>query len=312
MSVPDFQSIMLPLLAFAADKREHSIHEACDRLAEHFKLTDQERNETYSAKNKSRRFDDRVSWARTYLKQSGLIYDTRRKYFQITERGLSVLAEKPQRLDMKFLERFPEYLDFKNRTRETPSNEKPNRANPTVTVSESDATQTPKETIESSIRSLNSALAQELLDTIKKQSPTFFERLVVELLVKMGYGGSINDAGQVVGRSGDEGIDGVIKEDRLGLDIIYIQAKRWDNVVRRPDIQQFAGALAGQRANKGIFITTSTFTNEARSYVAGIQSKIVLIDGVQLAQLMIENNVGVATESVYEVKRIDSDYFAEG
>jgi restriction system protein len=209
---------------------------------------------------------------------------------------------------MRYLEQFPEYLDFKNRVR--PKSEKQGTAPHGKTNGDVPEYQTPKDAIELSYQRLKEALAQELLSTIKGQTPGFFERLVVELLVRMGYGGSIRDAGQAIGRTGDEGIDGIIKEDKLGLDIIYIQAKRWDRTVGRPEIQQFAGALAGQRARKGVFITTSSFSNDAKSYVAGIDSKIVLIDGEQLAQLMIDHSVGVATDTVYELKRIDSDYFA--
>jgi restriction system protein len=303
MAIPDFQSILLPLLQFSADGSEHSIHEAAEALARTLHLSDEERNELYPSGKKKPIFDDRVAWARTYLKQAELVQDTRRAYFRITKRGLDVLSQQPRKLDMRYLEQFPEYMDFKNRVRV--KSEKPGQAAP-----ETAGTQTPKDAIELNYQKLKDALAQELVSTIKQQTPSFFERLVVELLVKMGYGGSIRDAGQAIGKTGDEGIDGIIKEDKLGLDIIYVQAKRWDRTVGRPEIQQFAGALAGQRARKGVFITTSAFTNEARSYVAGIESKIVLIDGDELAQLMIDHSVGVTIDTTYEVKRIDSDYFS--
>jgi restriction system protein len=209
---------------------------------------------------------------------------------------------------MKLLEHYPAYLDFKNRVRVK-------SASPAEIAERDDgreSKQTPKDAIELNYAKLKQALAQELLSTIRHQSPAFFEQLVVELLVKMGYGGSIRDAGQAIGRTGDEGIDGIIKEDKLGLDVIYIQAKRWDRTIGRPEIQQFAGALQGQRARKGVFISTSSFTNDARNFAAGIDSKIVLIDGEQLAQLMIDNNVGVTVDTVYELKRIDGDYFSTG
>jgi restriction system protein len=306
MAVPDFQSIMLPLLRFAADGREHSKDEAEDAVARAMGLSDQEKNELYPSGKKAPVFADRLAWARSYLKQAGLVQDTRRSHFMITERGKGVLAENPEKLSMKFLERFPEYQAFKNRTRI----KRPDDGRQIVRTDVATAVQTPKEAIEYNYQRLRDAVAQELLLTIKGQSPAFFEGLVVELLVRMGYGGSIQDAGQAIGRSGDEGIDGIIKEDKLGLDTIYIQAKRWDRSVGRPEVQQFAGALAGQRARKGVFITTASFTPDARNYVAGIDSKIVLIDGEQLAQLMIDHNVGVTIDTVYELKRVDSDYFS--
>jgi restriction system protein len=307
MSIPDFQSMMLPLLEFASDGVEHRMDEAVNALANEFGLSEQERTQLYPSGKKMPIFADRLAWSRTHLKQAGLVHDTRRSHFQITDRGRAVLAEKLPRVTMKYLERFPEFLDFKNRVKvKSAANSKQGTAE-----LESIAMQTPKEALESNYQRLREAVAQELLTTIKHQSPTFFERLVVELLVSMGYGGSIQDAGQAIGKTGDEGIDGIIKEDKLGLDVIYVQAKRWDKSVGRPDVQQFAGALAGQRARKGVFITTSAFTNDARSYVVGIDSKIVLIDGEQLAQLMIDHNVGVTVDTIYELKRIDSDYFSD-
>jgi restriction system protein len=304
MAVPGFQTIMLPLLQFASDGQEHSIHEAIESLALRLSLSDEERNQLYPSGKKKPIFDDRVAWARTYLKQAGLVEDTRRAYFKITKRGMDVLAQKPNRIDMRYLEQFPEYLGFKSRTGVK------SQTSDVAPKIRKENEQTPKEAIEVSYQRLKEALAQELLSTIKLQSPSFFERLVVELLVKMGYGGSIKDAGQAIGRSGDEGIDGIIKEDKLGLDVIYVQAKRWDRTVGRPELQQFAGALQGQRARKGVFITTSSFTNDAKSYVTGIDNKIVLIDGEGLAQLMIDHNVGVTIDTVYELKRIDLVYFA--
>jgi len=203
---------------------------------------------------------------------------------------------------MAFLKQFPEYVEFLRPTKDR-DNEKDNQ--------ESIETRTPEEVIETAYQKLRQELATELLEIIKEHSPAFFERLVIDLLVKMGYGGTRKDAGQAIGRSGDEGIDGIIKEDRLGLDIVYIQAKRWDSVVGRPEIQKFVGALHGQRAKKGVFITTSAFSQAALDYVSRIDNKIVLIDGDMLAQLMIDYNIGVASVAAYELKRIDSDYFTE-
>jgi restriction system protein len=231
-----------------------------------------------------------------------LIESTRRGYFKITQRGIDVLSRNPTGINTKFLEQFPEYAEFKKVKKELPRKES-DRTKYEATP------QTPEEILGAAYEELNLNLKQELLENIKSASPDFFEDLVVDLLVKMGYGGSRSDAGQSVGGIGDEGIDGIIKEDKLGLDAIYIQAKRWESTVGRPEVQKFAGALQGQRAKKGILITTSTFTKEAVQYASSIESKIVLIDGEKLAQLMIEHNVGVSTTASYEVKQIDTDYF---
>ncbi len=247
---------------------------------------------------------NRVGWAATYLRKAGLLEATRRGHFKIPRRGLDVIAQNPSAINVRFLKQFPEFVEFQAIRSE--SNGIPRDEEETVD------SRTPEESLEIEYQKIRSNLASQLLDRIKQSSPAFFEKLVVELLVKMGYGGSRSDAGRAVGKSGDGGIDGIIKEDRLGLDVIYIQAKRWDgNAVGRRDVQQFAGALQGQRANKGIFLTTSRFTDEAHSYVSTIGSKIVLIDGEQLAQLMIDHNVGVSSSATYEIKRIDSDYFTE-
>jgi restriction system protein len=298
MAIPDFQSIMLPLLQFASDQKEHSLREAIEQLAEDFALTDDERKELLPS-GRQPAFDNRVGWARTYLKKAGLLHLPRRGYLQITDRGLAILAENPDKINIRFLERFEEFVEF--RTRKNGSGEEPQ--------AEESESQTPEEVIEAAYQRLRETLATELLETIKENSPAFFEQLVVDLLVRMGYGGTRKDAGQAIGKAGDEGIDGIIKEDRLGLDIIYIQAKRWDGVVGRPEIQKFAGALQGQRAQKGIFITTSTFTQEARHFASSINNKIILIDGEELAKLMIDFNVGVGVVATYELKQVDSDYF---
>jgi len=301
MAIPDYQSIMLPLLKFAGDGEEHSLREAIEDLADEFSLTDEERKELLPS-GRQATFDNRVGWARTYMKKAGLLESTKRGYFQITERGLDVLKQNPPEINNAFLRQFPEFVEF-----QTPKQ----REVEEDTEQDISETRTPEEEIESAYQGVRQELATELLQTIKSCSPTFFERLVVDVLVKMGYGGTRKDAGQAVGRSGDGGIDGIIKEDRLGLDIVYIQAKRWDGPVGRPEIQKFAGALQGQRARKGIFITTSAFTQSAQDYVSRIDSKIVLIDGDTLAQLMIDYNIGVTTVTSYELKRMDSDYFEE-
>lgn len=302
MSIPDYQSIMLPLLQYANDQQEHSLRDAIDALADQFALTPQERNDLLPS-GRQATFVNRVGWARTYLKKAGLLISTRRGYFQITARGLQVLAEKPDAISAKFLTRFEEFQAFQNLSN------KENTAE--VEQQDGESSRTPEEQLEKVVQELNDSLAAELVQTIKECSPAFFEQLVVDLLVTMGYGGTRKDAGQTIGRSGDGGIDGIIKEDRLGLDVIYVQAKRWENPVGRPEIQKFAGALQGMRARKGVFITTSSFTSEARDYVSRIESKIILIGGLQLADFMIEHNVGVSLASSYVVKRIDTDYFAE-
>jgi len=299
MAIPDYQTTMLPLLAFASDGHEHTLREAVDHLADLFKLTAQERK-TLLPSGQQAMFLKRVGWARTYLKKAGLLDSPRRGYFKITERGLQVLKDTPANINVSFLKQFPEFVEF-----QTPKKKH-------VSSRDLEETETtPEETIGIGYKKIREDLETELLDRVKKCSPDFFEKLVVELIVKMGYGGSRQDAGQAIGRTGDEGIDGVIKEDKLGLDNVYIQAKKWENPVSRAEIQKFAGALQGQRARKGIFITTSSFQKGAVDYVSKIDSKIVLIDGHELAELMVDNNVGVSTMAVYEVKKMDEDFFEE-
>lgn len=305
MAIPDYQSIMLPFLKRVADNNIHLFKDIVDELALEFKLSENDINELLPS-GQAFLFSNRVGWARTYLKKAGLIDSPKRGAIAITHRGSTILKSKPKRIDNNLLKQFPEFIAFQNYKR-----------NETEEVTKNDITetekQTPEETIENSYQTVRQSLAFDLLDTVRKLSPLFFERLVVELLVKMGYGGSMKDAGEAIGKTGDEGIDGTIKEDKLGLDIIYIQAKRWQaaNVVGRPELHKFVGALAGQGAKKGIFITTSSFTKEALSYIPRNETKIVLIDGQQLAQLMIDYNLGVAPQRIYEIKRLDSDYFEE-
>lgn len=301
MAIPDFQSIMLPLLRLAADGKEHPSQEAVELLADEFQLTPKERQELLPS-GKQARFHNRVAWARSYFKQARLLENTRRGFFRITQRGLDLLSASPDKINKKTLEQYPEFIVFQNiRSEQTD----------TQTSIEIAEQQTPEELLENVHKSLSDGLAAELLRRVKESSPSFFERLVVELLVQMGYGGTLADAARVIGRSGDEGIDGIINEDRLGLDAIYIQAKRWEGVVGRPEIHKFVGALQGQRAHKGVFITTSDFTKEAQEYVKNITNKVVLINGLRLTGLMIENNIGVSVAATYEVKKIDSDYFAD-
>lgn len=302
MPIPDYQTVMLPLLRFLHDGKEHNIGEVVDSLAEEFNLSVEERQQLL-ASGQQTVIRNRAGWARTYLKKAGLIASTRRGFFRITDRGKSVLASKPKRIDVKFLEQFPEFVAFRELRHERPDD----LAVPTTVHAEA----TPEEALDAAYGRIRLDLEAELLDQVKNTSSSFFERLVVELLVRMGYGGTLRDAGQAVGKSGDGGIDGIIKEDRLGLDVIYVQAKRWDSTVGRPEIQKFAGALQGHRARKGVFITTSSFSAEALEFTSRIDSKIVLIDGAALAKHMIDHNVGVSVSRAYEVKKIDSDYFSE-
>lgn len=301
MAIPDFQKIMLPLLKFLEDKIEHSIRGTIDSLADQFDLSEEERRELLPSGQQAI-FSNRVGWARTHLKKAVLLEPTRRGHFKITERGLSVLNQNPQNINIKFLDQFEEFKKFRAYKKEAPNKHK-------QTDEEQD--KTPEEALEIAYQNLRDELANDLIQQIKTSPPSLFEKLVVELLVKMGYGGTRKDAGKAIGKSRDEGIDGIIKEDRLGLDIIYIQAKRWDNTVGRPEIQKFAGALQGQRAKKGIFISTSNFSREAHDYASRIDTKIVLIDGEQLTQFMIDYNIGVTPISNYEIKRMDLDYFIE-
>ena len=306
MAIPDFQSLMLPLLRYCADGKDHKKSEAVPALAKEFGLTEAELVEGLP-KVRQGKFYNRVAWAQTYLKQAGLLEITGRGSFRVTERGNQVLASRPVRIDMKFLERYPEYIAFRNRGKNNKDKEGPEQPAMETVVSES----TPEELLESGYRELRSALASELLQQVKAASPAFFERVVVELLLRMGYGGTQEEAGRVVGKSGDGGIDGIINEDRLGLDVIYIQAKRWDGDVGRPEIQKFVGALAGNKANKGVFITSSGFSKGAVDYASQVNHRVVLIDGPMLAELMMDHDLGVSTKDVYTVKRLDTDYFEE-
>ena len=301
MAIPDFQSVMLPLMRYCADGKEHAISETTDALADQFKLTDEERKALLPS-GVQEIFRNRVAWAKSHLKMAGLLANPKRGIYKITERGLEIVRKNPPLINLKFLFQFPEYVAFRKSHRERPES---------TDEAENGQAGTPEESLESAHEKLRDSLAAEILQKLKSCSPSFFERLVVEVIVKMGYGGTRQDAGKAIGKSGDGGIDGIIKEDKLGLDTIYIQAKRWENTVGRPEIQKFVGALTGQRAKKGLFISTSNFTSDAMDYVSRVDTKIVLIDGETLAQLMIDHNVGVSTIATYDLKKIDSDYFTE-
>jgi len=303
VAIPDFQACTLPLVELAAERSPEPVpmREAIPILAERFQLSDEDRREMLPS-GTQRRFDNRVNWAGSHLRKAGLLESAGRGLFQITDRGREVLASHPPKIDLRFLNQFPEFVEFR-RQRSGPEE---------AAVEDEEPTRTPEETLESAYKEIRAALATDVIERLKKASPSFFERAVVQLIVRMGYGGTFADAARAVGGTGDGGIDGVIKQDKLGLDAIYLQAKRWaDATVGRREIQQFAGALQGQKANKGVFITTSTFTREAIEFVKQLGSKIVLIDGFELAELMIDYGLGVTETASYQLKRIDSDFFAE-
>jgi restriction system protein len=299
MAVPDFEAFMLPVLKYLGDKDEHSRQEITSYVADQMNISEKDRAELLPS-GRQYTLNNRVGWSITYMMKAGLVDRPSRGRYRITDRGLAVLSRNPNEINQTFLGQFPEFVEFKRY--------RPGKKDKPETGGD-DETLTPEEMLEYGYQAIKQELAQELLGRIMKASPEFFERLVVDLLVAMGYGGSRSDAGQAIGRSGDEGIDGIIKEDRLGLDVIYLQAKRWQNPVGRREIQQFVGSLEGKRARKGVFITTSTFSANAEAYMTQIEKKIVLIDGARLSELMIEHSVGVTEESRYIVHRIDSDYF---
>lgn len=295
----------MPVLRAFADGHEHSTREVRDRVAPTFGLNTQDLAESLPS-GRQTRYANRIAWAHVYLKQAGLLESPRRGFYRITGRGRAVLAAPPDRIDIPFLMQYPEMQEFRSR-RGDDSTESAGEATPGRATAEL----TPDEQIRIGYQRLRESLAAQVLTRVKQASPRFFESLVVELLVAMGYGGSHEDAAQVVGGGSDEGIDGVIKEDRLGLESIYIQAKRWQGTVGRPIIQQFAGALQGQSARKGVLITTSSFSKEAIEYAKALQSSIVLVDGAQLAELMIDYDVGVSESEAIRIKRLDEDYFSE-
>jgi restriction system protein len=304
MPIPDYQQLMQPMLQYLRDGQTRNQRERVDWLADHFKLTQEERAELQSSGRQSK-LSNRTVWATSYLKKAGLLAQPGRGLAQITARGTEALADADRgvQINNQYLKRYPEFVVFLNGPDAAVIDPKP----PT----ELERPETPEEAMPKAYSQLRTALASDLLDKIKTSSPSFFEQIVIDLLVAMGYGGSRDDAAQAVGGSGDGGVDGYIKEDKLGLDSIYLQAKRWENSVGRPVVQAFAGSLEGFRAHKGVLITTSTFTSDARDYVRRIAKTIVLIDGAQLTSLMIDHGVGVTDIAVYPIKRVDEDYFTD-
>lgn len=313
MAIPDYQTLMLPLLSTISDGNDHVFRETVDRLADQFELSEEERAELLPS-GFYPVFANRVGWARTYMSKAGLIDAPKRGMLRISSDGLSLLATRPNRIDNKMLESYPSFIAFKQKAKDNKSGDEAATGSSPASLQslpalEAAADLTPLEAIDAAYKRYRAEIESEMLDRLKSVHPAQFEEIVVDLLVAMGYGGSRADAGRAIGRSGDGGIDGIINEDRLGLDVIYVQAKRWDGTVGRPEIQKFAGALHGQRAGKGVFITTSTFTREARDFGNSIALKIILIDGERLAALMVEHDVGVARVGSYILKRLDNDYF---
>ena len=316
MAIPDYQTLMLPLLDCLRDGAEHQLNNVYELLCEEFKLTQEERKAVLPSGSQGI-MRNRVGWARTYLKKAGLLLYPKRGIMQITDKGQKVLAENPEKIDNAFLDQFPEFVYF--RTGQYPGSEENEQSEKTQELFElinqydkqTGSLNTPEERIESAHQSLVQTLISDLLDNIKSNSPSFFEHLVVDLMLAMGYGGSREEAGKATQSTHDDGIDGIINEDKLGLDCIYLQAKRWENVVQRPEIDKFIGALHRKGATKGVFITTSSFSQGAKAAIEGLAMRIVLIDGVQLAELMIKHNLGVSIKNTYEIKQVDSDYFNE-
>lgn len=302
MAIPDFQSFFKPLLEFSSDGLEHSIGEAREKLKTKLSLSEEDLAELIPSGGQSK-FDNRIAWAKSYLVQAKVLEATRRSHFIITNRGRDLLAVGHDRIDNRILSQFSDFVQF-----HTPSQNVNDINRLELLPLEPE---TPEEQLQKSYQSIRNELALELLNRIKNNTPKFFESLVVDFMIAMGYGGSRADAGKAIGQSGDEGIDGIIKEDRLGLDLIYLQAKRWEGTVGRPEVQRFVGALHGKRAKKGVCITTRRFSEEAISYVGTIEPKVILIDGRTLANHMIDLNLGTTVVSNYEIKKIDSDYFSE-
>lgn len=304
MPIPDFQTVMLPLLESLADGKERLMRDVTAQLADRFELSDEERQQKLpSGENKL--FVNRVAWAKAHLKAAGLIDNPSRGRVRISDEGRRVVASRPGKVNIAALKKYPSYLAFAGL--DPAADATAASAAPAVAASE----RTPRELLDASYQTLRKATAEELLARLRSCSPGFFEKAVVRLLLAMGYGGVAGE-GLVTGGSGDGGIDGLIKEDKLGLDVVCLQAKRWEGTVGRPVVQGFVGSMDYVRARKGVILTTSSFTRDALEFVEKIEGKkVVLIDGERLAELMIEHGVGVATTQVYELKEVSNDFFDE-
>lgn len=297
MSMPGFQSIMLPLLKLLSNRETYALNDVINQLSEDFKLTESELEEILPSGRQSK-FRNRVGWARTYLKKAGLIEQPARGRMKITDSGIDVLSSNPKDINIAYLQRFPNFLEFRTI----------NKGNIEIGIETNEEGETPDELIEKGYNLIRADLAQDLLYKLRNNTPAFFERVVLDLLSAMGYG-----EGEVLGRTGDGGVDGVISQDKLGLDKIIFQAKRFNenNTVGSGMVRDFIGALDTKRVNKGVFITTSKFSNDAEQIISQTQKSIVLICGSKLVQLMMDYNLGVTISKEYKIKEIDSDYFSE-
>ncbi|NIK89265.1 restriction system protein [Rhizomicrobium palustre] len=308
MPIPDYQTLMLPILRLSSEA-EKSVSDVESEIADQFRLSEDDRNELLPS-GKQRVFHNRLHWAKFYLSKAGLMSIPRRGRFIATEAGKELLRRGIDKIDLRLLLEIPSFKEFYRPDTATAAEPSSNAQEIT---SNTDSAQTPEEEIDTAHKKLTLALRAELLDRISRNSPAFFEQTIVDLLVAMGYGGSHKDAAQQLGRTGDGGVDGVVNEDRLGLDRVYIQAKRYaaGSTVGRPDVQAFVGSLVGFGATKGVFVTTSSFSTQARDYAKHLTQRVILIDGTTLADLMIEHNVGVRINRKIEFKRIDEDFFVD-
>jgi restriction system protein len=311
MTVPDYQSLMLPVLELSATG-EIRIGDAVDSLAEQLHLAEDERIQLLPS-GKQTVFGNRVHWARTYLIKAGLLKSTRRGHFTVTERGQQVIASHPTRIDVKFLDQFPEFRLFKENSANEAAQDAPlaTQGAEQIEAALVSRSETPDEIMRVAHKQVEASLGQDLLDRVRAAPPAFFERLIVNLLLGMGYGGTAADAGRALGRGGDDGVDGVIDQDALGLDRVYIQAKRYaeGNNVGSGSIRDFFGSLDRHKATKGLFVTTSTFSAAAKETADFLSKRIVLIDGEHLSKLMIRYNVGCRVEEVLHIKKVDEDFF---
>jgi restriction system protein len=311
MATPDFQSFFYPVLKYCSEHNEVSLNEIREFLTQHFSLTDEDKAERVPSGTQTK-FDNRIYWTKSYFSKAKLTENTKRSHFRITDRGRSFLKNFSDYISINDLKTISEFRDFNDGT-PSYSDDKTTTVTTQNEIAPTIETKTPLEKLEESYQFIKRELASELLEKIRSNTWQFFEDLVIDLMVKMGYGGSRNKAGESIKRTNDEGIDGIINEDKLGLDVIYLQAKMWkeETSIGRPEIQKFVGALHGQRAKKGVFITTSFFAKTAIDYVKSIDPKVILIDGETLTNLMIEHNVGVTGIETYQIKKIDLDYFEQ-
>lgn len=302
MAVPGFQEMFIHFLRSLADGETRHTSSIRSFVSEEMNLSEEDREEMIPS-GQSTRLANRVGWARTHLRKARLIEQVKRGHYRITDAGKALLASPPENLNLHYLDTIPSHKNWFHASKKEKSE--------TGTTGDHEASTPPNERIEEAYKELNDELASSLLEAMATMDAYAFEQLVIDVLFAMGYGGSRKEAARVTKKSNDEGIDGVINEDRLGLDVIYVQAKRWQNTIGRKEIQSFVGALAGKQANKGVFITTSDYNQNALEYAAKVSQKIILIDGKRLADLMIEYQIGVSPVRNITIKRLDTDYFED-